>query len=206
MHHPGAAITASAGPVDATYQVDYQMADLLYRGALASGSRFSGNYLLGVQCGKLEQAFGQSGVFGGGQAGIIDTVSTVDFDGGGLKAGIDGEQCLRGGFSAYGRLTGAVMAGRFKSRYSMLNFTTDVLLAEANWKDDRIVPQLEYELGFAWTSPSDHWRLALGYMYSHWLNTVTVAEYIDAVQADNYVDVEDTLSFDGLVLRAECRW
>jgi hypothetical protein len=206
VHHPGASITASAGPVDAIYQVEYQMSDLLYRGAFASSPCFSANYMLGVQYGNLEQAFGQSGVFSGGQAGLIDTIAVIDFDGGGLKAGVDGERRLRGGFSVYGRVTGAVMTGRFRSRYEMFNATTEVLLAEAIWKDDRIVPQLEYEIGFGWTSPSDHWRVALGYMYSHWMNTVTAAEYIDAVQADNYVDVEDTLSFDGLVTRAEFRW
>jgi hypothetical protein len=65
---------------------------------------------------------------------------------------------------------------------------------------------VEYEVGVGWTSPSDHWRFAAGYMYSHWLNTVTLAEYIDAVQADNYVNVEDTLSFDGFVTRVELRW
>jgi hypothetical protein len=88
----------------------------------------------------------------------------------------------------------------------MFNSTTEVLLAQANWKDDRIVPNIEYELGLAWTSCSDRWRIATGYMYSHWLNTVTTDEFIDAVQADNYVDVEDSLTFDGFVTRMECRW
>jgi hypothetical protein len=206
VHHPNAAITASAGPVDGNYEIDYQTTDILYRSAFASGPCFTGNYLLGVQYGNLEQFFGQSGNFSGGQGGTIDTLSTIDFDGGGLKAGVDGERRLDGGFSVYGRLTGAVMTGRFSSRYTMFNSTTEVLLAQANWRDDRIVPQLEYELGFGWTSPSDHWRFAAGYMYSHWMNTVTMGEFIDAVQADNYVDVEDTITFDGLVTRVECRW
>lgn len=206
VHHPNATVTASAGPVDASYEVNYQLADILYRSSYATGPCFNGNYLLGVQYGNLEQEFGQSGVFGGGQGGTIDTISTVDFDGAGLKAGLDGERRLRGGFSVYGRLTGAVMTGRFSSRYTMFNSTTDVLLARAVWKDDRIVPQLEYEVGLGWTSPSDRWRLAAGYMYSHWMNTVTVGEFIDSVQADNYVDIEDTLSFDGFVTRVECRY
>jgi hypothetical protein len=206
VHHPGAVITASAGPVEGTYEIDYQTTDMLYRSAYATGPCFSGNYLIGVQYGNLEQFFGQSGIFSGGQGGTIDTAATIDFDGGGLKAGLDGERRLQGGFSVYGRLTGAVMTGRFSSRYTMFNSTTDVLLAQANWRDDRIVPNLEYEVGFGWTSPSDHWRFALGYMYSHWMNAVTMPEFIEAVQHNSYVDVEETITFDGLVTRVECRW
>ena len=33
-----------------------------------------------------------------------------------------------------------------------------------------------------------------------------IARLIDAVQADNYVDVEGDLTFDGAVTRAELRW
>jgi hypothetical protein len=60
-----------------------------------------------------------------------------------LKTGLDAERRLQAGFSVYGRVTGAMLVGRVTSRYSMFNSTTDVLLAEANWKDDRIVPQVE---------------------------------------------------------------
>ena len=31
VHHPGAALTASAGPVDATYDIDFQVADAMWR-------------------------------------------------------------------------------------------------------------------------------------------------------------------------------
>jgi hypothetical protein len=206
VHHPGAAITASVGPVDAGYEIDYQIFDLLYRSTFACGPHYSASYLIGFQFGNLDQVFAQTGIFGGGSGGLIDTFSTIDFDGGGLKAGIDLERNLHCGFAAYGRLTGAMMSGRFSSRYTMFNASTEVLLAQANWKDDRIVPHIEYELGISWTSSSDRWRVATGYMVSHWLNTVSTDEFIDAVQVDNYVDVEDTLTFDGFVTRLECRW
>jgi hypothetical protein len=81
-----------------------------------------------------------------------------------------------------------------------------VLLAQANWKDDRVVSHLEYEVGFGWTSASHHWRFSTGYMFSHWMNAVTMPTFIDAVQADNYTDVEDTISFDGAVTRVEVLW
>ncbi len=206
VHHPGAAITASVGPVDAFYEIDFQLADVLYRGSLTSNPCHSLSYLLGVQYGNLDQGFTQLGVFSGGSAGLIDTFSTIDFDGAGLKAGIDGERRIHGGLSIYGRLTGAVMSGQFSSRYTMLNATTDVLLAQANWKDDRVVSHLDYEVGLGWISASQHWRFSTGYMFSHWMNAVTMPAFIDAVQADNYTDVEDTITFDGVVTRVEVLW
>jgi hypothetical protein len=206
VHHPGAALTASAGPVDATYEVDYQLADVMCRTIWKSGPRYEVAYLIGAQYGHLDQDFAQTGIFGGGLGGQVDTSSTIDFDGGGLKAGIDAERRLGHGVSVYGRLTGAAMSGRFSSRYSMFNASTDQLLAQANWKDDRVVGHVEYEVGMSLSSMNEHWRATLGYMFSHWTNVVTTSEFIDAVQFDNYVAVGDTVGFDGLVSRVECRW
>lgn len=206
VQHPGAAITASAGPVDAAYDIDFRMADLMYRHFLTGGPCYAVNYEFGVQYGHLEQFFIQEGIFSGGQSGTIDTFTNIDFDGGGVKAGLDAERQLCWGFMTYARATAAIMTGRFSSRYDMVNTTTEVLLARSRWKDDRVVPHLEYELGIGWASPSGHWRFSTGYMLSHWANVVTTPEFIDAVQADNYTNVEGDLTFDGAVTRAEIRW
>ena len=87
----------------------------------------------------------------------------------------------------------------------MNNATTVTKLAEADWNDDRIVPMFDYELGVAWTSPNGHVRLAVGYMATHWFNIVSTPTFVDAVQANNYVNVSDTVSFDGAVGHAELR-
>lgn len=206
VHHPGAAITASAGPVVADYEVDFQLADLTYRHVLVQGCNYSLHYLVGAQFGHLDQEFRQSGVFSGGSTGTIDTTTDIKFDGGGLKVGLDGERRIGCGFLAYGRLTAAALSGRFRSHYDLLNSSTDVLLAEADWRDDRVISQVEYELGVGWSNASDCFRVSAGYMFSHWGNVVTTPEFIDAVQAGNYTDVGDTLSFDGLVTRMEFRY
>ena len=206
VQHPNAQILASVGPVHAAYDVDFRLADLLYRRFLTGGECYAVNYVVGAQFGHLEQFFIQQGVFGGGQGGAIDTFTNIDFDGGGVKLGLDAERTLNWGFHTYGRLTAAAMTGRFQSRYDMVNTSTEVLLARVRWEDDRIVPQIEYELGLGWTSPSGHWRFAIGYLVSHWMNAVTTPEFIDAVQADNYVDVDGDLTFEGAVTRVELRW
>jgi hypothetical protein len=206
VHHFNAELTGSAGPVDATYEIDYQLADVMCRSVWRCGCNYAVNYMVGAQYGHLDQDFSQIGNFGGSLGGAIDTRTSIDFDGGGLKAGVDAERQFKHGLGAYGRFTAAAMSGRFQSRYTMLNESTDQLLARANWKDDRVIGQFEFELGMSLTSCDNHWKVSAGYMFSQWANVVTTPEFIQAVQFDDYVRVGDHLGFDGLVSRVECRW
>ncbi|HEY4233333.1 MAG TPA: Lpg1974 family pore-forming outer membrane protein [Lacipirellulaceae bacterium] len=207
VQHPGAAITASAGPVDAGYDIDFQSAEINCR-YLIECTRYSEiSAYWGGRWADLQQKFNQTGIFGGGQAGTIDTSTNIQFDGGGPMIGLAGERLIgQTRFSSYGHISAAALEGQFSSHYLMNNSTTATLLAQSDWHDDRIVPMLDYELGVAWTAPSNHLRLAVGYMASHWFNIVSTPTFVDAVQADNYVNVHDTLSFDGLVGHAELRW
>jgi len=207
VHHPGASLTASAGPVNATYDVDFQLADLAYRYFVSCSRTGEVSVFAGGRWGKLTQDFSQNGIFGGGAGGAIDTTTNIDFNGGGPFAGIAAEHLIDSSrFSVYGKGLVAALTGTFDSHYQMFNDTTDTTLAISNWSDDRIVPMLEYELGIKWTGPQNHWRLALGYMASYWFNIVSTPTFVDAVQADNYVNVSDTVAFDGAVGRVEFRW
>jgi hypothetical protein len=207
VHHPGAALTASAGPVTGTYDIDFQLGDLAYRYYVACTRTGEVSVFAGGRYGKLQQRFMQSGIFGGGLGGDIDTTTDIDFTGGGPIAGIQAERLLDASrFSVYGKGLVAALAGTFDSTYLMFNDTTDQTLAQSIWSDDRIVPMLEYELGIMWTGPQNHCRVALGYMASYWFNVVSTPVWVDAVQADNYVNLSDTVAFDGAVGRVEFRW
>ncbi len=207
VHLPATALTASTGPVDAFYQIDFQLAELEYRSLLWGDELGWVNYSAGLRYAHLEQDFFQGGIFSGGQGGAINTQTRSTFDGGGALFGLDGQRILgRRGFSLYGNAGVSPVVGQFSTTYSMLNESTDVLLADARWKDDRFVTILDYEIGLAWTSCSGCLRLSAGYMAQFWYNTITTPELIDAVQATNYTDVGDTLSFDGIVTRVEVRF
>jgi hypothetical protein len=207
VHHPEASITASAGPVNATYDIEFQLGDAAYRYFVVCVPTNEVSVFFGARYGKLDQRFAQTGVFAGGQAGTIDTTTEIEFDGIGPMAGVTGEHLVGNSrYSIYGRALAAALTGEFRSHYRMFNSTTTTLLAESFWNDDRIVPMLDYELGIAWTGPKGRFRVAAGYMMSFWFNAVTTPVFVDAVQADNYVDVADTVAFDGLVGRVECRW
>ena len=207
VHHPGTSLTASAGPVDATYDIKFQVAEAAWRYWVACSNSGELTVLAGGRWGKLEQTFAQNGIFGGGLGGAISTNTSIDFTGAGPVVGVTGEHLLgTSRFTVCGRALAAAMTGSFDNQYRMFNNSTGTLLAQSNWDDDRIVPMLDYELGIAWLGPQGHFRVAIGYMASFWFNAVTTPVWVDAVQADNYVNVSDTVAFDGAVGRIEFRW
>ncbi|MEM9659415.1 MAG: Lpg1974 family pore-forming outer membrane protein, partial [Planctomycetota bacterium] len=205
--HPGASITSSAGPVDANYDLDFQMADFDIRRALAGDCRYWVNFTSGLRVARLQQDFRQTGVFSGTSGGVIDTQTQIDFDGFGPKFAIDGERVIGcRGLSIYARASVSPLFGEFENRYTMTNDSVDVLLAQANWTDDRVVTVLDYELGLAWIGPRRKWRLSTGYVVTHWYNVMTTSMMIDSVQADNYGHDGETLTFGGFTARVERRF
>jgi hypothetical protein len=207
VHHPGAALTASVGPVNSQYDIDFQLAEFECRRLIFGDSCGYLNYSVGARFAHLEQDFSQQGVFSGGTAGAIDTSTEIDSDGGGAMFGLDGERRIgRRGLSLYGNAGVSPMVGQFSSDYLMFNDTTDTVLALAQWKDDRFVTLVDFELGLAWTSQSGKWRISSGYLAQFWFNTITTPEFVDAVQANEYTDRGDTLSFDGATARIERRF
>lgn len=206
VHHPATAITSSVGPVDATYDIKMQIADGEYRRLLAGSECGWINYSVGARYARLEQNFAQLGNFGGSSGGDIDTNTEIDFDGAGIKVGLDGERKMRGRWSGYGNASLSALVGEFRGDYRQFNETTVTDLAIVSWTDDRVVPMLEYEVGVAWTSCSGHCRAKFGYTAIHYFNTVTTPEFIDAVQANNYTDVGGELTFSGLTSTVEWRY
>lgn len=207
VHHPGADVTGSAGPVNAEYDIKMQLADAEYRRILRASDCGWINWSVGARYGRLEQRFWQDGNYGGSLGGVIDTETEIDFDGAGVKVGLDGERVLRNSrFSLYGSTSLSGLVGSFRGDYLQHNATAVTDLAIVRWEDDRVAPMLEYEVGLAWTSCTGSCRAKIGYMAMHWFNAVTTPEFIDAVQANNYVDIGDTLSFSGLTSSVEWRY
>ncbi len=207
VHHPGAAVTSSAGPVRGDYAIDFQTAEIDTRHLMVATCNRWVYGTLGARWADLSQEFRTNGIYAGSQGGNILTESDLDFQGAGLRMGLDGEQLIgQSRLSIYGNAYASSLVGEMTGRYRMRNATTVTDLAIARWTDDRIVPMLEYELGLAWTNCSGCFRVSVGYTMIHWFNVATTPVFVDAVQADNYVDLGDTLSFSGLTSRVEWRY
>jgi hypothetical protein len=176
------------------------------RRLFSGGCRHALNYVVGARYGKLQQNFRQIGNFSP-PTGTIRTSTDIEFEGVGLRAGLEGEHRIGySGFAGYGKLAMNVLFGEFHSNYLQFNQTTDETQANSNWDDRRAVPLLEYEVGVSWTSRRGHWRTTAGYYTAFWFNTITTGEFVQAVQNADFVDVGETIAFNGFVSRVEFRF
>jgi hypothetical protein len=204
--HPGFVNAGTnAAFLDAEHDIDMQTIDVDYRRVFSGSHDHVLNYAVGVRYGNLEQNFAQIGTFAQ-PTGDIFTFSDIDFDGVGLRVGLDGRRRVRGCWSAYGKIFLSMLFGDVQTEFANINVTTETVLAQVDWQDTRLVPVLDYEVGVSWTSCSDRWVLSVGYLTSIWFNAVTTPEFIKAVQADSYVDLGDTINFDGFTARVEFRF
>jgi hypothetical protein len=187
---------------EANYDIRYKLVNLDYRRVFLCGDRHHLDWLIGACYGHLEQEFRST--FSDLE---IETINTdVNFDGGGIRLGLEGErQAACSGFLVYGRASASFFAGQFRARYFQ-GSVSDPEIVEADWAAGRIVPKLDLELGLGWASCNGCLRLTGGYMVSAWYNTVRTADYISAVQRNDFGGLNDAMTFDGLVVRGELRY
>ena len=197
--HPNTAnVAADSLAARASYDTDFQMVDLTYKSLLSGGCCHAVNYSVGIRYAHLDQQFhGEYSILG---ATSVD--SDINFDGIGLRLGIEGERLLQRGFFVYGQAFADLLAGEFKADYIQRNAFVGVQ-ARTGVEDDRIVPQLELELGVGWQSCGGRFRVRGGYYLGSWFNSMTAPTWIGAVRANSLSEIEERLTIDGLTLRAE---
>jgi len=200
--HPGTASVANDSLfARATDEISFKMGDLAFQRAFYGDCAISVNWLLGLRYAQLNQQFHSDFAISG--ATTVDT--SIDFDGIGPRFGVALERRLNGGFLTYGQAFGNVLFGKQAADYIQQNATAGVQ-ATSDADERRIVPQLELELGMGWQNYSGNLRLRAGYYFATWFNVATTPTWIDAVQANSESDVENSLIFHGLSIRAEYRF
>lgn len=185
----------------ADHEIDFQMVDVVYRTILQRDCDYSVNYQVGLRYAQLDQQFrSEFSILG------VRTVNTgIQFKGLGVRAGLDGEFALGRGFFAHSQAFGNILAGQFSADY-VQQFNLAGLEANTGLEDNRIVPQLELELGLSWRDSSGRLHVRAGYYLGAWFNIATTPTWIDAVQTNNATDVSESLLFDGMTIRAEYRF
>jgi len=184
--------------------VNFQMADVELRKLLAYSPYYALNYSVGARYVHLSQDFGTN------LTGLRDAADNVsadsNFDGGGIRFGLDGEHyARRTGLMAYWRTGASFVGGQFRANYRE-TFGFDPLVIQSHWNGGRLVSILDAELGVGWTSKTQRMRLRAGYLVSGWFNTVTPGDYISATQHNNYGNLSKSFSFDGLTASVEYRY
>ncbi len=203
VSHPGT-LTAAQDflSAQAGHDITFDLIDVDYRGVINCCDTHMTNWLVGIRYAQLEQEFW--GVFQ--NTGSETVMTDIDFYGGGLRVGFEGERYSRGRrLFAYGKTAASLMVGEFRADYSQSQ-SFDPAVVDTDWKAGRIMPILDLEVGVGWQSSCGTWRLSAGYLYSAWFNAVKTDEYIQAVRSNSYTGLGDTMTFDGLVARVEGRF
>ena len=196
--HPATASAAQdALSAVASLEIDYDTIDVRYRHLLKCSDVFAANYVIGGRYSKLEQQFDVEFL----KLGTENVSTDVDFDGAGIQLGLETQRfSCRNQLHIYANGYASFLAGRFRARYFQgQSFDPEVVNAE--WEAGRVVPVLDLECGVGWTSTGGKFRLNAGYMVSAWFNSVSSQEYINAIQTNNFLDLTDTMWFDGLQAR-----
>jgi hypothetical protein len=207
MHPSVFETNTDALAAEANLGVDYDTVDMDYRSLLWLGECSVVNWFAGLRYARLAQGFHSLFTLSGEKEEVL---TNVNFDGGGLRVGLDAERHHCRGVLLYGKTSLSVVAGEFRATYFQGdNFDREVV--DTSWQASRMLPIVDMELGLGWRSRCGRFRLTGGYNLSRWINTVTTDQWIKSVQENDFVSQPDalnydTLSFDGMTFRAECRF
>jgi hypothetical protein len=196
-------LNAAADSLDASasFDIELHMVDLDYRWLLVDGDQFVLTALGGVRYADLMQEFRADYTV----LGATTVTTDIDMIGFGPRLGLAFERGIGRQYFGYGRGVANLLIGQFEAEY----LQTHAFLgnqAFASFEEDRIVPVLELELGLGWQSSNGRVVLSAGYIVSAWFNMLTTPAWIDAVQETSFPNASETLTFDGLVARAEVRF
>ena len=185
---------------NASLDIDFDLIDVDFRRVIWCGDLHAVNVVLGARYAQLDQRFESEF----NSLGTTNVNTDIDFDGGGIRVGLDGQFFGCGkNLSIYSRGVASFLGGRFRGEYFQ-GSTADPVVVATDWEAGRIVPILDFELGVRF----DHkqWNFGAGYLISTWFNTPDTSEWINTVQTGNYTDVDGTLSFDGLKVHLAYNW
>jgi hypothetical protein len=202
VHPSTAAATDNFTDATGSSTINLQLIDVDYHSIFVE-CWFQGRWVFGARYAHLGQSFNAefSNV-----ATTEDVHSHVNFDGGGLRVGLEGEwHSPTTGLLLYANGYASFIAGRFSSNYEQTDNVAGVVVSTSQGYD-RIVPIFDLELGVGWMSENQRWKLTAGYTMSAWYNIVSPGQFIQAVQRTDFQNVDDTLRLDGFVVQAEYRW
>jgi hypothetical protein len=163
------------------------------------GVRFFG----GLRYANVEQALNVQ--YDGGDYDNGRIKITNDFSGVGPRLGAEARVLLGGGFSLFGRGSGALLLGKLDSNFKETNNNGQDLIAELDYgRDRRSVPVVELAAGLDWSAKlgrSTTFNLSVGYEYQHWFNVGQDLQFVDASSPGVFSRSDTDLSLQGFFIK-----
>ncbi len=200
VNSSGDSLTASA-----TTSVDLQTGDIDYKCAFVCTDHLSVLWVAGGRYARL----GQKLEANYNLTGTTTVESSINFNGGGPRVGLEGEYKILRGFYGYGKGMLDLLVGRFQGSYQESNVFTG-LIGSTAIGENRIVPVLELEIGAGWQSRNGRIRVSGGYYVGNWFNVMTIPTLATGIQRNDFTtngnNLRDSLIFDGFVGHVEFRF
>lgn len=199
-------VGASSIQASAQYDIRFQQLDIDYRGLLYGTCDSAVNYFAGFRYANLDQRFSaQEDV--GAPVGLTSARTEINFDGFGIGFGLDGiRRSSYSGLLIYGRASSSFVAGEVKADYLQTSQFGPNSIVGNQLVDYRILTILQTELGLGWQSHCGRIRATVGWQVAGWFNALTTPSYIPGVQNRRFDNLDETITFDGLVTRLEWRF
>lgn len=190
------------------HDIGFELIDIDYRNSMVRSCTSHLDYIIGVRWGKLEQEFDARFTHDLKQPDNRYEVATdIDFDGAGVRLGLEGERYYcRVPVKLYMKGFASLLAGEFDATYQQTVQNNAYPGVNTGWTAGRIVPTFDLELGGGFYLPGGKLEATVGYVFSAWTNVVKTEDWIHAVQTNDFRDMGDSMTFDGIVARVEGRF
>lgn len=185
----------------AGYGLNYDLLDIDYHRLFYYDCDYQIGYLAGLGIVQMEQTM--NATFAGNGSETVRT--DIDFYGASGRFGLEGEGRIGNQTRFYAKGIGNLVAGEFRADYD-LGHSFDAVVVDTSWRAGRVVGIWSLETGFKWISQCGNYQANIGYLFSAWTNTVQTDQWIHGVQSNYFADMDDTMTFDGLVARFEARF
>ena len=166
---------------NSNYYMRYDLADVDFRWTFDNQNDTRLSLLAGMRYALLDQRLDVGYPLDTG-AGDVQTVhSQINFEGGGLRIGFEGERRTPYGLVVYGRTVASAVAGTFRTNFTQTRpgrrprgryrLSCRPRGADHRRRDGRRIVVVERQV-----------RLTAGYTFSGWFNVVRSDQFISAVQ------------------------
>jgi hypothetical protein len=204
--HPSVDTTGSQSQQAVAIQsASFQFADVALRRVYKASNAGVLNWNAGLRYGNMEQGLTATQTISVA-TGLTNVTTDIDFNGLGILGGLDGMRYSTDtGLYVYGRAFGSLLAGDWAADYTHINQFGGGVIANS-YRDFRVSPVVDTEIGLGWQSSGGKLRLSTGYLFSTWFNAVTTRDYIQSVRTANLLNMDDNLTFSGLTARVDLRF
>lgn len=177
----------------ATSGLKYQVLDVEGGRRFESGEHMSFWVGGGGRFAFIEQSL--RAVYNGQSAYLAVVDSPIQFDGGGLRLGAEGDFKVGHGLGFYGRAFGSLLAGNFNTSLTETNNNGAAVITAVSEHYRKVVPVAELGLGMYWKR--DQWKALVGYEFTNYFGLVDSPDFVHDYTNKLSYRTSD-LSLDGL--------